>query len=94
MKYFIRNKDPLRNTITTDICHETTVSFARRFYENYTRSSEFDIDGNMISQYSQALFEQGKRVTLNKWKLWGEDISDKELFKQRLNGTVGKEILT
>jgi len=46
-----------------------------------------------LEQLPLAFWKQGKTCPLRHYDVWGEDITDNELFKRRLNGTLAKEVI-
>lgn len=48
----------------------------------------------MEYEHIDASFELGRNVYVHNWvRLWGDEMTDKELFKLRLNGDVKKEVV-
>ena len=83
MKYFI-GADGLRT-------REVTKSAA---FDLYLKNAGKDKHGKSL-RYLVAYpnYNKGVRIRCANFWLWGENISNRELFKRRLRGEVAKEVL-
>lgn len=85
MKYFMSVYSPSREKIRNFIMREDS---ARHYYDNWlTKYSIIEIarkyscGGKITSPHNSNL------------QIWGENISDQEIFKRRLTGTIDQETL-
>lgn len=94
MKYFIGNARGMRPDIQEVITNQTCEVAKDRAREIYMIWGEHNgYDGDSLEQLPLAFWKQGKTCELRHYDVWGEDISDNELFKRRLNGTLAKEVV-
>ncbi len=93
MKYFISPTRPF-GSVTFDLQMEKHGVYevpSRLAYDLYV-DAEANPRNRMNHEHIDHAFETGRNVHLsNIVRLWGDDITDKELFKLRLNGDVKKE---
>jgi hypothetical protein len=70
------------------------VSYEKALELYWLHVMEVRIDGIANEKDVMALFERGQFVNIHKLGLLiqGKDISDSELFKQRLEGNIAKEV--
>ncbi len=95
MKYFISPTRPF-GKVTFDLqmekhgVYEVNSTLA---YDLYVEA-EANPKNLMSYEHIDSTFECGKNVYVNNYvRLWGDEMSDKELFKRRLNGDVKKEVV-
>jgi hypothetical protein len=71
---------------------EVSYEKAQNLYCRHVK--EVTHDGMANEEDVEALFERGQFVNIHKMGLliWGKELSDSELFKQRLEGKIEKEV--
>ena len=71
---------------------EVSYTKAQDLYWRHAKESKLDGIGN--EEACKELLERGQFVNIHKLGLliYGKDISDSELFKQRLEGNIAKEV--
>ena len=64
-------------------------------YRIYAEHNGYDGDKleKVGQQFARGIYKLGKILKKRHYDLWGEDVSDEELFKRRLNGTLAKEVV-
>ena len=75
-----------------DVIFEVSDKYAQDLYWMHELESKPDGIGN--EKACKELFERGQFVNVHKLGLliYGKDISDSELFNQRLKGNIAKEV--
>lgn len=94
MRYFIGRIRDIRPDILpvlVTIDCEVEAGKARELYMIWGEHNGYA--GDSLEQLPLAYWKQGKTCALRNYDVWGEDISDSELFKRRLNGTLAKEVV-
>ena len=89
MKYFaIKYNDRHGYLLDADVqeTHEITRRYARTLYEQSFKKGELNLK-------AIPKFNKGERVAGSMFAIWGENISNRELFKRRLNGTVAQKVI-
>lgn len=62
-------------------------------YDLYVEA-EAEPRNRMSYEHIDSAFERGQNVYVNNFvRLWGDEVTDKELFKLRISGDVKKEII-
>lgn len=84
MKYFCRAADKLPHPLLNMVRGKMYEITPRKAFNEYSRGNSLLVNKR---------FRSGEIVHKKWMTVWGEDISDKELFKRRLEGKVAKEIL-
>jgi hypothetical protein len=71
---------------------EVSYKKAQDLYHRHVK--EYKHDGMANEEDVKALFERGQFVNIHKMGLliYGKDLSDSELFKQRLEGKIEQEV--
>jgi hypothetical protein len=99
VKYFIGNpqfgdRPDIAKVISTQT-HEVRSESALEMYRIFVEHDGYDGEAleKVAEQYARGLFKLGQLVTLRHYDLWGEDVTDEELFKRRLNGTLAKSVI-
>lgn len=84
MKYFMSVHSPSHQGRRVFLMNEES---AKHYYNDYLRKYGHD--------HKLMCFTNGVRIESphNNIHIWGENISDRELFKRRLNGSLDKETL-
>ena len=95
MKYFVRQVRAVKIDefqFRKGSMFEVSYEKAKELY--WHNGMENAIDGMVDSENVDALFERGQFVNIHKMGLliYGEDCTDAELFKDRLNGKIAKEV--
>ena len=99
MKYFIKQirafhldealaskLPPMRKGLVFEVAHNVA-------YEMYVTAIEFDINGMSLENVDKA-YKDGVSIFVgNKWTVWGESISNKELFRRRIAGNVEQQVI-
>ena len=96
MKYFISPTRPF-GSVTFSLqmekhgVYEVPSALA---YDLYVEA-EANPKNRMEYEHIDHAFESGYNVYVNNFvRLWGDEVTDKELFKMRINGDVKKEVVT
>lgn len=91
MKYFINKGPAIRpdiDQIISDKDFEVTKDLALRWYALHAGSGKLNLVGKPnFNKGTEIIFRQGTV------RLWGEDVSDRECFRRRLEGTLHAEIV-
>ena len=99
MKYFIKQQrafhldealssrlPPMRKGLVFEVAHNVA-------YEMYVTAIEFQMNGMSLENVDEA-YKDGISIFVgNKWAVWGESISDKELFRRRIAGEVEQQVI-
>ena len=99
MKYFIGNPDfsdlPNVGYATPKQTHEVSSKGALEMYRIYAEHNGYDGEEleKVGEQYARGIHKLGKLVTMRHYDLWGEDISNEEMFKLRLSGKLAKAVI-
>lgn len=94
MKYFIGNskhkfdREPHEILLMTI---EVSKDKARELYMIWGEHNGYSNDA--LEQLPLAFWKRGEIVSLRHYDIWGEDTSNSELFKRRLNGRLAKEVV-
>lgn len=99
MKYFIKkfSSHPLSAlaqdaaNLEVDVVYEMTKEKALFWYRLMNRNTVRS--GGAENLIVQPEFRSGVRKTGGFYEIWGENISNKELFRRRLTGDVAKEVV-
>ncbi len=89
MKYFCTRSDWFKSqmlSLNADIVYEVDTEKALEMYELAAGAKK----KNLVAKPH---FDQGTKVRCKYWTIWGENISNAELFKRRLEGTIAVDIL-
>ena len=99
MKYFIKkfSSHPLSAlahdaaNLEVDVVYEMTKEKALFWYRLMNRNTIRS--GGAENLIVKPEFRKGVRKSGGFYEIWGENVSNKELFKRRLNGQVAKEVI-
>ena len=99
MKYFIGNPNfddlPSVGYTTPKQTHEVSSKGALEMYRIYAEHNGYD--GKELEkvgeQYARGIYKLGELVKMRHYELWGEDITDEEMFKRRLSGELAKDVI-
>lgn len=84
MRYFARKKEYYGQP--KNAAYEITPEYALKLYKGATKSKHYNLD-------ALPDFNAGKKVGNAFWTVWGEIVTNKECFRRRLKGELGKEKL-
>jgi len=99
MKYFIGNPNfgdrPGITDVIPEQTHEVTSKSALEMYRIYAEHNGYGGEGleKIGEQFARGIHKLGKLVTMRHYDLWGEDISNEEMFKLRLSGKLAKAVI-
>lgn len=83
MKYFMSVWSPIRKARRTFLMSRVSAEY---YYGDFLSKFHRDNMKHCFETGARAISENGTRI-------WGENISDSELFNRRLKGTVDKDML-
>jgi hypothetical protein len=87
MKYFARKKSIFNVGFAEEgIAYEITSRYALELYKGLSKAGQY----NLVAVPN---FNKGTLVNGKAFSVWGENISDAQCFKKRLDGTLAREIL-
>ena len=94
MKYFMRMRpgvaflkmrpDNMDGDAVYEVTRERALFYYRLFNKNVRGGGEL---------LAKPQWQKGQRVSGGFYEVWGENISNKELFRRRLTGDVAKEVV-
>ena len=101
MKYFVKKSsdhplaklavDNAATNIVPGVAYEMTEEKALFWYRLMNRNTTRE--GGIENLIVQPEFRKGVRKVGGFYEIWGENISNRELFRRRLNGQVAKEVI-
>lgn len=92
MKYFIRkSENSLLSSQTLDVgvAYELTSEKALFWYRLIGKTVRNGGENLVV----QPWYRKGTPMKANGYEVWGENISNKELFRRRIAGEVAKEVI-
>ena len=98
MKYFVQtykgSKGAAAGVIDTRP-FEVVRGVAQMYYRRYVVDQGFDATDLMVRQMTEAYLNSGDMVGVGNCELyvWGEKITDRELFRKRLSGEIANTVI-